>query len=209
MPEFAVFFPPRNNNDAKGLLIMAQAELGREGKKIVNWRNAARMTFSISGVWQFTKEGAPQIFVIWIGIAVLLKIPVFIELFNRFGRHFNSPFFAVTGVGASQPVDLTPFFLISIGSLLWIALIAILLGSCIKIYFRHGKDRPAKLEEALASFCRKMTNEGSSCLGHCAAATTVLLVEGHPGRYGETMVHLCVLAVIVMYILAGIGYRKD
>ncbi|WP_321800805.1 hypothetical protein [Burkholderia sp. BCC1988] len=203
------FFPPLYNNDEKGLLTMEQAGLEQEGKKIVNWRNVARMTFSPSGIWQFTKACAPQIFIIWMSIAVLLEIPAFIEFFDWFRRHFDSPLFTLTSVGAGQPVDLTPFFLVGIGALLWTTVVAILLAGCIKICFRRGKDRPAKLERTLARFSRKMGNEVSSCLGHCSAATAVLLVVGHPERYGEAVVHVCILAALVMYILAGMGYRKD
>lgn len=185
----------------------AEHKGGRE--RIVDWASIPKRAFSLIGIWKFTRDKVPPISVIWVGIGVLLKISLFVNLFNWFGRHFSSSLFSMQRVGASEAVDITPFFLIATSAIVCITIFTILLGFFIKICFLFGKGRPVKLEDAVARFARKISDQASDCLVHASAATIVLLVEGNPERYGERVVYWCWFMAAFMYFMAAMGYRED
>ncbi len=176
---------------------------------IVDWRVVAQKSFSFSRLWGFAKNRVPQVFVIWAVVAALLRVQAFVDVFGWFGRRFNSPFFLVGSVGASQPVDLTPFFLIGFAALSCALSFAAVLYCCIKLCHLMNMSRPVKFEQAFARFADKMTDEVSSSLAHCSAATVALLVSGNPERYGDSVFHWCTFMAVFMLILGGICYREN
>jgi len=190
--------------------MMDQAGLREEDKKILNLRDVSkRIAAYFSGIWAFTKGQVPQIVAIWVGLAVLMEIPIFIEYFNQWRLPLSSNLFTIMDIHLGQPVDMTPFFLVAIGAIVMTVFLAAFLGGCSWIYRRCGKGHPVKLEATLERFAEKMRNEMSSCLGHGFAATAVLMVEGRIDRYGPQVVHICILAMVGMYVFAGMVYKKD
>lgn len=191
------------------LLNMEKTGLEKDEWKIVDWSIVVRETFSYSGMGKFIRNRVPQVFVIWAAIAVFLKLPAFVGVFGWFGRSFNSPFFLVGSIGASQPVDLTPFFLIGFAAILVALFFVSVLYGCIRLCGYLSIGHPSRLEQALVRFSRKMTDEVSSCLTHCSAATAVLLVEGHPERYGSHEFFLCASMAVFAFVCGGMCYRES
>jgi hypothetical protein len=184
------------------------AAIKDEWKK-VNWRTVGKRFFSWGRIGQFIKHRVPQIFAIWAAVGALLRAPFFIDAFGWFGKNFNSPFFHVDGLNASQPVDLTPLFLIGFAAMLVNLILIAALYICIEVCRRLELKRPAKLEELAGRFSGKMTDEVSSILTHCSAATLVLLVDARPERYGHSVVTLCLALSAFAFVFAGVCYREE
>ena len=108
-------------------------------------------------------------------MAVLLRVPTFVSAFDGFSRNIRSPFFTVGSIGSNLPVNITLVFLIGLAAILVHGIFIVILYACIEVSRRMAKRRPVKMEEWAGRFASKMTDEVSSILTHCSAATLVLM----------------------------------
>lgn len=197
------------DDNTNKLLNMENNRIKEDEWKIVDWSVIVRDTFSYSRMGKFIKDRVPQVFMIWAAIAVLLEMTEFVDLFGWFGRSFNSPFFLVGSIGASQPVDIAPFFLVGCGAILVALFFVCVLYGCIRFCRLLSIEHPSRLERALVRFTRKMTDEVSSSLTHFSAATTVLLIEGHPEKYGNHVFFWCASMAVLACVFGGMCYREN
>ncbi|MFL9954215.1 hypothetical protein PQR65_12490 [Paraburkholderia nemoris] len=174
-----------------------------------NWDEFAKSIFSWERIGQFIRYRVPQIFLIWCVVGLLLNAQVFVGAFEWFGKRFSSPFFHVDSVSASQPVDLTPFFLIGIAGLLILVVFVVGLGGCFKLCQRKGWRRPKRLEKQLAHFSGRLTDEVSSILTHISAATFVMLIDRRAESIGRIVFELSLTLAVFAFVLAGICYREE
>ncbi|CAE6761181.1 hypothetical protein G2912_14050 [Paraburkholderia aspalathi] len=177
--------------------------------KIIDWRIIAKDFISPSRAWRFIKRRVPQVFAIWAAVAILLRIPPFVSAFDEFGRNIRSPFFTVGRIGSNLPVDITLVFLIGLAAVLVDVLFVAILYVCIKVGRRMAKQRPAKLEEWAGRFANKMTDEMSSILTHCSAATLVLMAGAWPEMRGTQTGLLCATMAAFTFVFGAICYRES
>jgi hypothetical protein len=179
-----------------------------DGSKIIDWRSVAKDFFPLSRAWRFTKRRVPQVFAIWAAVAVLLRTPPFVSAFDAFGRNLRSPFFTVGTIGANQPVDITAAFLIGVAAISVDLLFATILYACIIVSRRLIKRRPIKMEAWAGKFANKMTDEVSSILTHCSAATLVLIAGSWPAMHGTRIGYLCETMAVFTFVFGAICYRE-
>ncbi|SOE98070.1 hypothetical protein SAMN05446635_6028 [Burkholderia sp. OK233] len=177
--------------------------------KIIDWRVIAKDFFPLSRFGRFVKKRVPQIFAIWAGVAALLRIPLVVSAFGAFARSFNSPFFTVGRIGPNQPVDITAAFLIGLAAISVDLLFMAIVYACIKIGRRITKRRPIKVEQWAAKFSGKMTDEVSSILTHCSAATLVLLVNAWPEIHGTRLAYSCAAMAAFTFAFGAVCYRES
>ncbi|MBR8005555.1 hypothetical protein [Burkholderia vietnamiensis] len=180
-----------------------------DDSKIIDWRSIGKDFFPLSRAWRFTKRRVPQVFAIWAAVAVLLRIPPFVGAFDAFGRNLSSPFFTMGSIGANQPVDITAAFLIGIAAISVDLLFVTILYACIKVSRRLLKGRPAKMEAWAGKFANKMTDEVSSVLTHCSAATLVLIAGSWPEMQGTRIGYLCESMAALTFVFGAICYRES
>ncbi|KVC92350.1 hypothetical protein WI76_03850 [Burkholderia ubonensis] len=174
--------------------------------QIIDGRRMMKNIVTLSRVSQFIKRRVPQVFVIWAAVAVLLRTSLFSSAFNEFGRSFTSPFLVVGSIDADQPVDITAVFLIGFAAILVDTIFIIVLYVCIKLSRRLGRERPMKMEQWAARFSGKMSDEVSSILTHCSAATLILLIGNMHGT--EVFPRLVIIAAF-MFVFGAICYREN
>jgi hypothetical protein len=180
-----------------------------DDSKIIDWRNVAKDFFPLSRAWRFTKRRVPQVFAIWAAVAVLQRIPPFVSAFDAFGGNFRSPFFIVGSIGANQPVDITAAFLIGIAAISIDLVFVTILYACIKVSRRLIKRRPIKMEAWAGKFANKMTDEMSSILTHCSAATLVLVAGSWSAMHGTRIGYLCETMAALTFIFGAVCYRES
>ncbi|TAL98746.1 MAG: hypothetical protein EPN73_02205 [Paraburkholderia sp.] len=177
--------------------------------KIIDWRVVAKDFFPLSRLGRFVKKRVPQIFAIWAGVAALLRIPLFVSAFGAFGRNLNSPFFTVGRIGPNQSVDITAAFLIGLAAISVDLLFMMIVYGCIKISRGITKRRPVEVEQWAGKFAGKMTDEVSSILTHCSAATLVLLVNVWPEIRGTQLAYLCAAMAALTFVFGAVCYRES
>ncbi|MCA7982097.1 hypothetical protein LGM57_37800 [Burkholderia cepacia] len=138
-----------------------------------------------------------------------MRTSLFISAFNEFGRSFTSPFLVVGNIGTDQPVDITAVFLIGFAAILVDTIFIIVLYVCIKLSRRLGRGRPMKMEQWAARFSGKMSDEVSSILTHCSAATLVLLIGKWPAMHGTHVFPGLVAIAAFMFVFGAICYREN
>ncbi|HDR9874844.1 TPA: hypothetical protein QDE31_34550 [Burkholderia cenocepacia] len=188
---------------------MNRAKPKKDEWQIVDGRQMMKSFVTLSRVSQFMKRRVPQVFMIWAAVAVLLRTSLFISAFNEFGRSFTSPFLAVGRIDTGQPVDITAVFLIGFAAILVDMIFIIVLYLCIKLSRRSGRGRPVKIEQWAARFSGKISDEVSSILTHCSAATLVLLIGKWPAIHGTQVLPWLVAVAAFMFVFGAICYREN
>lgn len=176
--------------------------------KLVDWHVIAKDFLPLSRAWRFLGRRVPQVSAVWAAVALLLRIPLFVSAFDAFGRTFKSPFFTVGSIRANQPVDITAIFLIGSAAILVDVFFVAIIYVCIKISIRMTKRRPVKVEQWAGRFSNKMTDEVSSILTHCSAATLVLLVRVWPEIHGTPLGFLCATMAGFTFVFGAVCYRE-
>jgi hypothetical protein len=180
-----------------------------DDSKVIDWRSIVKDFFPLSRAWRFTKRRVPPVFAIWAAVAVLLRIPPFVGACYAFGRNLRSPFFTVGSIGANQPVDITAAFLIGIAAISVDLLFVTMLSACIKVSRRLRKRRPIKLEAWAGKLANKMTDEVSSVLTHCSAATLVLIAGSWSAMHGTRIGYLCETMAAFTFVFGAVCFRES
>ena len=180
-----------------------------DDRKIIDWRIIAKDFISLSRAWRFTKRRVPQVFAIWAAVAVLLRVPTFVSAFDSFGRNIRSPFFTVGSIGSNLPVNITLVFLIGLAAILVDGIFIVILYACIEVSHRMAKRRPVKMEEWAGRFANKMTDEVSSILIHCSAATLVLMAGAWPELRGTQTGFWCETMAAFTFVFGAVCYRES
>lgn len=186
---------------------MDNAGQSKDEQKIVDWRNVTKDFIPWARVGRFIAGRVPQVFTIWAAVAVLLKLPPFVSAFDMFGHSFKSPFFKVGSIGIDQPVDISPIFLIGFAVISVELLCVSVLYFVIKFSRRVAKTHPVKMERWASRFANKMTDEFSSLLTHCSAATVVLLIHAWPEIHGSRVAFLCESMAAFTFVFGAVCYR--
>ncbi|RQZ15555.1 hypothetical protein DIE15_15280 [Burkholderia sp. Bp9031] len=177
--------------------------------QIIDGRQMMKNFVTLSRVSQFMKRRVPQVLVIWAVVAVLLRTSLFISAFNELGRSFTSPFLVVGNIGTDQPIDITAVFLIGSAAILVDTIFIIVLYVCIKLSRCFGRGRPIKMEQWAVRFSGKISDEVSSILTHCSAATLVLLIGKWPAIHGTQVFPWLVATAAFMFVFGAICYREN